>query len=349
MWKIGDRVWGRKASDAFWCTGIVRHQDSEARAYVIFDDGDDALLDVANIKPFAAQAGQRVVARLPLDAEFRQAAIRECAGDKVQVRFADGAEEWTSYGMIRLPADETTGSPMAAGMAEQGEQLPPWQTGDRVFAAWHDLFWYSGTVLELRGDQVHVVFDQGNQALVVPERVRGLDLEAGDRVFGRYKGGPDFFPGQVSTRRGEVVHVEYDDGDEETTLIRLLRLERDEWLPPSEAANVHQGDRVLGCWFDGHWYPGIVLDLQGKRMHVIFDDGDQALLTADKLRVLDIKAGDRVFCRRKGGPAYFPGVVANKKGEVIQVQYDDGDEETTSLRLIRLPADGVIDAGQRSP
>jgi hypothetical protein len=346
MWNIGDRVWGQKGSDGSWCSGIVRHLDDESRAYVIFED-DDALLEDAKIRPFSAQAHQRVVARLPLESEFRQATILECADDKVRVRFADGAEDWTSYAMVRLPAQQASGSAIVPAAGERSEPQAAWQTGDRVFAAWHDLFWYSGTVLDIRGEQVHVVFDQGNQALVVPERVRGLDLEAGERVFGRYKGGPEFFLGQVTDRKGEVVHVQYDDGDEETTLIRLLRLERDEWLPPSEIASVRQGDRVLGSWFDGHWYPGIVLTVDGKRTHVMFDDGDQAVLTADKVRVLDVKVGDHIFCRYQGGPAYFPGVVTTKDGEIIHIQYDDGDEETTSLRLIRLPADGVIDAGQR--
>ena len=34
-------------------------------------------------------------------------------------------------------------------------------------------------------------------------------------------------------------------------------------------------------------------------------------------------------------PSVFPGEVASCKGEVIHVHYDDGDEETTSVRLVR--------------
>jgi hypothetical protein len=334
MWKIGDRVWGRKGSNDFWCTGVVRHIDGE-RCYIIFDDGDDALLEHDMLQAFELKAGDSVLARLPMEADFRPAKVLAWDDDKIRVRWAAGEENWTSYGMVHKPAGERTS-------LEATESA--WSAGTRVFACWHDLFWYPGTVLAAEADQFHVVFDHGGQALVSTERMRPLDLDVGARVFGRYQGGPEWFPGEVTSREAERVHIRYDDGDEEWTLLRLVRLQRDEWFPPSESSNIQEGARVMGCWFDTNWYPGIVLSVDGKRFHILFDDGDQALLTADKLRVLSVDVGDRVFGRYKGGPVYYPGTVTRKDGEVIHIQYDDGDEETTSVRLIRLLGDGVIDA-----
>ena len=72
----------------------------------------------------------------------------------------------------------------------------------------------------------------------------------------------------------------------------------DDWLPDAEpTGDLGQGDRVLAQWFDGFWYPGIILTIQGKRVHLLFDDNDQAHLTWDKIRALDLKVGDRVFSR----------------------------------------------------
>jgi hypothetical protein len=326
MLKVGERVFGRKGQEDHWYTGTIRHVDGE-RFYVIFDDGDDALLESRRLKSLDLHIGDQVFARLPMELEFKPARLVAWDDDKVRVQWGDGGEDWTSYGMIRLQP-QVEFKPLVHGRQ--------WAEGDRVFACWHDLFWYPGEVLARNGDQYHVVLDNGNQALVSGDRMRPLTLEAGDKVLARWKGGPEYYAGEVVTCRGEVIQVNYEDGDEETTLVRLVRLQRDEWFPPTGPTDVQEGDRVLACWFDLHWYPGVVLGVDGKRVHVLFDDGDQALLTPDKVRPLEIKVGDRVFCRFKGGPAYYPGEVTRKKGEVIHIQYDDGDEETTSIRLVRI-------------
>jgi len=337
MWNTGQRVFGQKGSEQFWYTGTVRHIDGE-RCYVIFDDGDDALLDAAQLKALDLHVGDGVFARLPMEADFKPAKVVAWDDDKVNVQWVSGEENWTSFGMIRL-------QPQTAVPAETHGQSA--NAGDRVFACWHDLFWYPGVVVAVNGDQHHVMFDHGNQAMVTGDRVKELALEPGARVFCRRQGGPEFLPGEITQRRGEVIQVRYEDGEEETTSLRLVRLERDDWFPPSKLANIHKGDRILGCWFDLHWYPGVVLSIDGKRLHVLFDDGDQALLTPDKVRALDIKVGDRVWCRFKGGPVYYAGEVMKKQGEVIHIHYEDGDEETTSLRLIRIQMDSSADLGQR--
>jgi hypothetical protein len=331
MWTVGERVFGQKGAEQFWYTGTVRHIDRE-RCYVIYDDGDDALVEPNKLKALNLQTGDRVFARLPMDGDFKPATVVAPDHDKVRVRWMNGEEDWTSVGMIRLQPD-------LPGQIAGKSAEPAWNQGDRVFACWHDLFWYPGVVVAVAGEEYHVLFDTGTQAMVQADRIKPLQFEIGDRVFSRWKGGPEFYSGEITRRDGEVIHINYDDGDEETTTVRLIRLQRDDWFPPSEIGNVHEGDRVLGCWFDSHWYPGLVLSVEGKRLHVLFDDGDQAMLTPDKVRTLEINVGDRIWCRKKGGPAYYPAEVVRKQGEMIQIHYEDGDDEKTSIRLVRINSD----------
>jgi len=332
MWNVNQRVWAQKNSEDVWYAAIVRHIDGE-RCYVIFDDGEDALIDNDKLKALELHAGDRLFARLPMDAEFKPATVVSWDDEKVQVRWPDG-EDWTSYGMIRLQPQTDVKMMDQASMLSEGQP---------VFACWHDLYWYPGVLLKVDGVGHHVGFDDGSQVIVAPDRIKPLELGEGDHVFCRWQGGPQFYPGEISHRKDEVIKVRYEDGDEETTTIRLVRLQRDDWLPPAEMADLSIGDRVLACWQDSNWYPGSVLAVDGKRLHILFDDGDQGMLTPGQVRALDINVGDRVWCRYKGGPKYFSGEVLTKEGEVIHVRYDDGDEETTLLRLIRIMGDNSGD------
>ena len=338
MWKVDERVFGRRGGEPNWYTGTVKHIDGE-RCYVIFDDGDDALMEDNSLKRLELHVGERLFARLPVEKDFKPAKVLAWDSDKVQVKWPNGSENWTSFGMIRL-------QPESAGDVAIQEHL--WKEGDRVFGCYHDLFWYPGVVVAVSGDQCHVMFDAGHQAMLPAERVMPLEFNVEDKVFVRWKGGPEFYPGEITEKRDEVIKVLYEDGDEETTSIRLARLQRDEWFPPSEIGDLRTGTRVLACWFDGNWYPGFVFAIDGKRVHTLFDDGDQALLTPERIRKLDIHVGDHLHCRHKAGPAYRPAEVRSVEGEVIQVRYDDGDEETTLARLIRIQSEGGEESGPQS-
>jgi hypothetical protein len=328
MWSVGDRVLAHRPPGDFWYPGVVRHIQDE-RFFIIYDDGEDGFVKAKQMMPLAFEVGDRVFARVPPGREYDAAKVIDKQQDQLQVEFADGSLAWASPAAVRVQPSAWKRPAARSGPAE-------WKVGDRVLACWFDLLWYSGAVLAVDGDTVNVVFDHGGFAAVPHDRVRAVELEEGDRVQGRWKAGADFYPGKVVRRDGEVVEVLYDDGDEETTLVRLLRLERDDWLPEPDHPDLGPGDRVLGCWYDGFWYPGVILTLEGKRLHVLFDDNDQAFLTWDKLRPLSVGVGDRVYCRWKGGPFYYAAEVVRQQGERLFVEYEDGREEWTSVRLIRV-------------
>ncbi len=180
-----------------------------------------------------------------------------------------------------------------------------------------------------------MLFDHGHAVALSRERVKPFYLAVGDCVLGRWQGGGDFYPGMIVALDGEIVHIRFDDGDEEDTTIRLIRLQRDDWLPDPGVHELAQGNRIFGRWFDGFWYPGVILGIEGKKLHILFDDNDQAHLSWDQVRPLEFESGARVFCRFKGGPYYFPEEITKKQGERIHVSYDDGQTEWTSIRVER--------------
>jgi hypothetical protein len=112
--------------------------------------------------------------------------------------------------------------------------------------------------------------------------------------------------------------------------------------PPSAATGASSdeyrvGQRVLGCWPADHlWYPARIEELTASRAVVKFDDGDSASLTSAELQPLTIAVGERVSARRKGGRYYFLGRITQMLGEKIHIQYDDWQEEWTTVSVIRV-------------
>lgn len=99
------------------------------------------------------------------------------------------------------------------------------------------------------------------------------------------------------------------------------------------------GDRVLARWprEKSWWYPGVVVG-DGTVSEVQFDDGDRSMVPADEMRPLAVAVGTKIQCRWKGGDAYYAGKVSAVYGQALHVAYDDGDQEVTSVSMIRIDA-----------
>jgi hypothetical protein len=328
MWSTGDRVLAHRPPGSYWHPGTIRHIKDE-RFFIIYDDGEDGFVDAKQMMPLRLEPGDHVDAAPAARDDYGPARIVQQEGERYQVQFEDGETLWVPAGQVRLQPSARKQPPR---MASSGG----WVVGERVLACWFDLYWYPGVVLGEESGQVAVVFDHGGHAELAPDRVRLLELSEGDKVEARWRAGQEFFPGVIRRRDGDVVDIRYDDGDEETTLLQLIRLAADAWLPGPGEHELGAGDRLLARWFDGFWYPGIILAVQGKRLHVLFDDNDQADLTWDEVHPLDLEVGARVFARWQGGPFYYPGEIIKKKDERIFIQYEDGRQEWSSVRLVRV-------------
>jgi hypothetical protein len=95
------------------------------------------------------------------------------------------------------------------------------------------------------------------------------------------------------------------------------------------------GNRVLGQWSDGLWYPAKITAQEGADFKVAFDDGDTAVLPAAKIKKINWKVGTKVNCNWKKGGAYYDGTITKMQGEAIHISYNDGDQEDSTISICR--------------
>lgn len=234
---------------------------------------------------------------------------------------------------IRCPkCGEVSRIPAANGQkaAATPPPVPATEAGRRVFAQWHDGFWYPATVRGTGSRGLLVEYDDGEAGNVTPEQVRDLALAEGDRVQCRWRGEPGYYPGKVIRVSGDKLVVHYDDGAKETTTIGMVRVIRDEDIPWKP------GDRVLANWEpEPFFYPATVRGVEDGFIAVDYDDGDRAELLSVQVMPLDLREGDPVFAR-KDDRMYYPGQISRMKGEKILVAFEDGGEEWTTVRVVRV-------------
>lgn len=103
------------------------------------------------------------------------------------------------------------------------------------------------------------------------------------------------------------------------------------------------GDRVLAKWTSEWewWYPGVVCAVEGWSIDIQFDDGDRAIVSAQDVMPLVIRETSRVHGRWQGGALYYPGSVSARVGDAIRIDYDDGDQEWTSISMVRIHRDDL--------
>lgn len=97
------------------------------------------------------------------------------------------------------------------------------------------------------------------------------------------------------------------------------------------------GDHALVNWTgDGFWYPATIVAEEGRELFVVYDDGDREWVGADRIRQEDLGVGERVSVNWMGGGVYYDGVISQRIGNAIVVQYDDGDVEATTISVVRV-------------
>jgi hypothetical protein len=221
-WKIGDRVlapW----EPMFLYAGTVEEVTPE-RALIEFDDGDSGWVELNQVQPLRVRIGQKVMSRRRMGPHFFFGEIREVEGENLQIEFDDGKEEQTTIASVRIPCEPTGRGAEHIQMKSHIAFHEHLGEGDRVWALWNQNALFPGTVHERQENEVHVHFDDGDEGWIPIGQMIPLDLVVGMFVMGRWRMGPQFYPGTVTDTEGDRVHIRYDDGHEEWTTAAALAL-----------------------------------------------------------------------------------------------------------------------------
>ena len=207
-----------------------------------------------------------------------------------------------------------------------------------------DTFWYPGTVRHADAGRYYVILDNQEDGWFQSHQIRPLELPLGIQVAVRELDSSQSKVGVVEEVQGSRVRVRTRDGDKLTTdLASILVPERplQPAITPQRNRPWGVGDRVLARWGgDLFWYPGTIFAVESGGFKIVFDDQDQAVVSAGDVMPLEVQVGDKVLCRPKFEPSlrYFPAEVTRVAGEVIDVVYEDSEEEehSTSVSRIRI-------------
>lgn len=95
------------------------------------------------------------------------------------------------------------------------------------------------------------------------------------------------------------------------------------------------GDRVLGEWSDGYWYPATISSVEDEIFKVDYFDGDSADLSASQVKSINWGVGTVLECNWKSEGGYYKGTITTMDGDSIHVSYNDGDQEDTTIGKCR--------------
>jgi hypothetical protein len=108
-----------------------------------------------------------------------------------------------------------------------------------------------------------------------------------------------------------------------TGLLLLTAAFQVEWDPKV-------GDTVLAWWEpNAIYFVGTIVEEEGSRELIVFEDGEQAWVNSSQIRPLDVNRGTEVMARWSDG-SYYPGRVSRIVGRALFIEYDDGDSGWTS-------------------
>lgn len=96
------------------------------------------------------------------------------------------------------------------------------------------------------------------------------------------------------------------------------------------ARAVEVGDKVLAYWAPAKaYFIGTAVKKETDGYRVVFADGDQGVIPAEKIRKYDLKVGSAVTARYTDGK-FYPGKIAKVVGQAFYIHFDDGDKGWTA-------------------
>jgi hypothetical protein len=105
------------------------------------------------------------------------------------------------------------------------------------------------------------------------------------------------------------------------------------------------GELVMAQWSaDDYWYPARIEKIAGNSFVIKHLDGTEDTVSADKLAKDSLQEGDRVAVDWKREGRYYSGKILSREGDALRIQYDDEDEENTTIASVRIWPNGKENA-----
>lgn len=82
---------------------------------------------------------------------------------------------------------------------------------------------YPGEITGLVGEKFIASFADGDMSILVSKDIRLIDWEEGSRIECNWKSRGVYYPGIIREKSNDQIHVDYDDGDIEITVIGRCR------------------------------------------------------------------------------------------------------------------------------
>jgi hypothetical protein len=101
---VGDRVFAYWEESEGYFVGTIVETDSTIKGggfLVVYDDGDQAVVPYARIKPLDVQAGSKVFAKWS-DGKLYPGTVKRIIGNAIFIHFDDGDEGWTAWSGIAI-------------------------------------------------------------------------------------------------------------------------------------------------------------------------------------------------------------------------------------------------------
>lgn len=100
-----------------------------------------------------------------------------------------------------------------------------YKAGDRVMVNWTgDNYWYPATIVTISGGKYYVIYCDTDRETVTADRIAPLDVQVGDVLECNWQNGGVYYEGKVTVKSGDMIHISYNDGDQEDTTIEYIRV-----------------------------------------------------------------------------------------------------------------------------
>lgn len=96
-----------------------------------------------------------------------------------------------------------------------------------------------------------------------------------------------------------------------------------------------KGDRIIGQWEDGFWYPGTVVEVKDKVLTVEFDAGEKKDINVEQIAQIDWASGVKLECKWPYDEKNYPGTLVERNGEKVRIVFDDGDKANLTVGKCR--------------